>query len=81
MKIKSTVAISDNGFLFDPTTGDSYTTNPVAREIIFLMKENLQADQIKSAILEKYEVDELTLEKNLIDFYAMLRHFNLIDAN
>mgnify|MGYP001290718297 CR=1 FL=1 len=81
MKIKSTVAISDNGFLFDPTTGDSYTTNPVARDIIFLMKQNLQADQIKSAILEKYEVDELTLEKNLIDFYAMLRHFNLIDAN
>lgn len=81
MKIKSTVAISDNGFLFDPTTGDSYTTNPVAREIIFLMKQNLQADQIKSAILEKYEVDELTLEKNLIDFYSMLRHFNLIDAN
>ncbi|HPT32083.1 MAG TPA: PqqD family protein [Prolixibacteraceae bacterium] len=81
MKIKSTVAISDNGFLFDPTTGDSYTTNPVAREIIFLMKENLQADQIKSAILEKYEVDELTLEKNLIDFYSMLHHFNLTDAN
>lgn len=81
MKIKSTVAISDNGFLFDPTTGDSYTTNPVARDIIFLMKQNLQADQIKSAILEKYEVDELTLEKNLIDFYSMLRHFNLTDAN
>lgn len=81
MKIKSTVAISDNGFLFDPTTGDSYTTNPVARDIIFLMKQNLQADQIKSAILEKYEVDELTLEKNLIDFYSMLHHFNLTDAN
>ena len=81
MKIKSKVAISDNGFLFDPTTGDSYTTNPVARDIIFLMKQNLQADQIKSAILEKYEVDELTLEKNLIDFYSMLRHFNLTDAN
>jgi hypothetical protein len=79
MKIKPSVAINDNGFLFDPTTGESYTTNPVAREIIFMMKQLAPSEQIRSAILEKYEVDELTLEKNLIDFYAMLHHFNLVE--
>jgi hypothetical protein len=80
MKIKPSVAISDNGFLFDPSTGESYTTNPVAKDIIFMMKQHTAADQIRSAILEKYEVDELTLEKNLIDFYSMLRHFNLTEG-
>jgi hypothetical protein len=79
MKIKPSVAINENGFLFDPSTGESYTTNPVAKEIIFMMKQRFPSAQIRSVILEMYEVDELTLEKNLIDFYAMLRHFNLVE--
>jgi hypothetical protein len=77
MRIKPTIAISDSGFMFDPNSGESYTTNQVAREIIFMLKQNIAENEIKSRILDKYEVDEFTLEKNLIDFYAMLRHFNL----
>jgi len=79
MRIKPSIAINENGFLFDPSGGESFTTNPVAKEIIFLMKRNLTSEEIKRSILDKYEVDELTLEKNLIDFYAMLRHFNLVE--
>lgn len=81
MKIKPTIAINDNGFLFDPNTGDSYTTNPVAREIIFMMKQNIPNTVIHTKILERYDVDEVTLEKNLIDFMAMLRHYNLCEDN
>lgn len=79
MKIKPSIAINENGFLFDPNSGDSYTTNTVAKEIIFMMKQNLPEEEIKSRIFEKYEVDEFTLEKNLIDFYSMLRHFSLCE--
>jgi hypothetical protein len=81
MRIKSTIAINDNGFLFDPNTGESYTTNPVAREIIFMMKRQLPVGEIKTEIIAKYDVDEITLEKNLIDFMAMLRHFNLCEES
>jgi hypothetical protein len=79
MKIKPSIAINDNGFLFDPNSGESYTTNPVAREIVFMMKQNLPENEMKRIILERYDVDDYTLEKNLIDFYAMLRHFNLCE--
>ncbi len=79
MKVKSSIAISENGFMFDPNSGESYTTNPVAREIIFMMKENKTDAEIKAVVTEKYDVDEMTLEKNLIDFYAMLRHFDLCE--
>lgn len=79
MKIKPSIAINDNGFLFDPGTGESYTTNSVAREIIFMMKQHMPLEQIKVAMLEKYEVDDVTFEKNLIDFLAMLRHYNLCE--
>ena len=79
MKIKPSIAINDNGFLFDPNTGESYTANAVAREIIFMMKQGLSIDEIRTRILDKYDVDETTLEKNLIDFQAILRHYSLCD--
>ncbi len=80
MKIKAAIAINENGFMFDPNSGESYTTNPVGREIIFMLKQQMPAEEIKAKILEKYDVDEITLEKNLIDFFAMLRHFDLCDT-
>jgi hypothetical protein len=79
MIIKPTVAISDNGFLFDPNSGESYTTNAVGREIIFMMKQKVPHNEIMATIAGRYDVDELTLEKNMIDFLAMLRHYNLCD--
>jgi hypothetical protein len=79
MIIKPTIAINDNGFLFDPNSGESFTTNAVAREIIFLMKQGMHIDNIKVKILESYDVDEVTFEKNLIDFLSMLQHFNLCE--
>ncbi len=79
MQLKSSIAINDNGFLFDPNTGDSYTTNAVGREIIFMLKQGMLVESIKMKILERYDVDEIILEKNMIDFLAMLRHHNLTD--
>ena len=51
----------------------------MAREIIFMMKQGLSIDEIRTRILDKYDVDKTTLEKNLIDFQAILRHYNLSD--
>lgn len=79
MKIKPSIAISENGFMFDPNSGESYTMNQLAREIIFLLKEGRSEEEIKGILTGKYDVDELTLEKNLIDFYAMLRHYDLCE--
>ncbi len=29
MNVKKDIAISDSGFVFDPTTGESYSVNPI----------------------------------------------------
>jgi len=34
MKISQNIAISENGFLFNPATGDSFSTNACGKEII-----------------------------------------------
>ncbi len=79
MKIKPSIAISENGFLFDPNSGESFTTNTMGREIVTMLKQHIPEEEIKATLLERYDVDEITLEKNMIDFIAMLHHFNLCD--
>ena len=68
MQLKKNIAISDSGFLFNPSTGDSYSVNPIGREIIELLKEEKEDDVIISEILSKYMIDKDTIEKDLYDF-------------
>lgn len=79
MKLYKELAISDTGFVFNPRTGDSFTLNGIALEILQLLKQGDEIAQIRQVILERYDVDPVTLEKNLDDFMAMLNYYELID--
>ncbi len=79
MKIKTDIALSDSGFLFDPTTGDSYNLNPTGVEIIQMIKDGKSEKEIIKEFTEKYDIDEITFEQNLYDFLRMLAHFNLTE--
>ena len=79
MQIKSKLAISASGFIFDPTTGDSYSLNPIGAEIANMIKEDCQEEEIRFSILEKYDIDEATFEKDFYDFKNALIQFNLVE--
>ncbi|MCC5930538.1 MAG: PqqD family protein [Cyclobacteriaceae bacterium] len=81
MKIKANIANSQDGFVFDPTTGDSFSLNQTGIEIIEMMKQNLKEEEIKSTILEKYDIDSNILDRFYLDFLSMLKQFNLVDLN
>ena len=78
MKIKKSLAISETGFVFDPSTGDSYTLNPTALEIIQLLKEDHSPKHITKTITQKYDVDESTFERYFYDFTGMLKQMQLV---
>jgi len=78
-KIKRNIALSDSGFVFDPSTGDSFSTNPIGLEIIKLMKENKTTEEIKASIVKQYMVDEVSFEKDLYDFVNMLSKLKLAE--
>lgn len=78
MKIKKSLAISETGFVFDPSTGDSYTLNPTALEIIQLLKKDYSAEQISEIITQKYDVDESAFERYFYDFIGMLKQMQLV---
>lgn len=79
MNLKKNVAISENGFVFNAARGESFTTNVIGAKILQLMQDGKPPKEIQSAILEQYEIDEATCEKDIYDFIKMLAQFSLAE--
>ncbi len=79
MRIKKNIAVSESGFLFNPSTGDSFSVNPVGQDVIKLMKEDKSDEEIINEILKTYMVDKNTVEKDLYDFKNVLESYKLIN--
>jgi len=79
MTIRKNIATSNEGFIFNPATGDSFTTNPLGAEIITLLKEGKKLPDIMTAICEKYEVEEAQFEKDLDDFVSQLKESSIME--
>ena len=79
MRIKKNIAISDTGFVFNPTTGDSYSINQVGQEILGYLSVAKSKDEITSLMTSEYEIEGPSFEKYYFDFISMLRQFELLD--
>ncbi len=79
MRIKKNIAISDSGFVFDPTTGESFTFNPTGLEIFRYLKDDRSLDEISEIITLKYDIDSHNFERFYYDFISMLKQYQLID--
>ena len=79
MRIKKNIAISDTGFVFNPTTGDSYSINGVGQEILGYLGENKSMEDITSIMTLEYDIDAPSFEKYFFDFVSVLRQFELLD--
>ncbi|MGM0475440.1 MAG: PqqD family protein [Bacteroidota bacterium] len=79
MRIKKNIAISDTGFAFNPTTGDSYSINRTGREILDYLGEGKSLDEITPVMTDTYDIDAASFEKYYFDFLSMLRQFELLD--
>jgi hypothetical protein len=72
------LAISDQGMIFDPSTGYIFTSNDVSVTIIKALKEGKDNDEIKKLLMKKFEIDEKTVEKDLFDFIHQLMACGLV---
>jgi methyltransferase-like protein len=81
MKIKKNIALSDSGFIFNPSTGESFSVNPIGAEILKMLKEGKEKDDIKEIILEKYQTDDATFERDFYDFVNILNHYLLTEID
>jgi len=79
MGIRKNIAVSEEGFLFNPTTGDSFSTNQVGSDIITLLKQDKSISDIKTEIGQLYDVDSYLLDRDLDDFMTLLKENNILE--
>jgi hypothetical protein len=78
VKVNKNIAISESGFIFNPGTGDSFSTNSIGQEVIRMLNEGKTRDEITQGILDRYEVERGILEKDLDDYFFMLGTYHIL---
>ena len=73
------LAISDAGFVFDPTTGHTFNVNATALQLLRALKEGVPADRIVMDLSAAFEVEvEHDLARDVDEFISQLREQGLI---
>lgn len=75
----NSLAISDNGFIFKPSTGESFTTNELGLIIINLLKEEKSADEIINKITEEFDIDAISAGRDLYEYLDFLKREKMLD--
>lgn len=71
-------AVSDTGFVFLGNTGETFNMNEIAKEIYEMIHRNHNTDEIFTYILQNYEVDNQTFERDFEDYINRLLSFGLV---
>jgi hypothetical protein len=79
MRIRKNIAVSDEGFLFNPTTGDSFSTNGIGARVLVLLKQDRSINEIIEIILEDYDADRLLMERDLEEFMSLLKENSILE--
>ena len=75
------LAISDNGFLFDPLAGATYSVNSTGLCVLQSLKEGLGKDAIASRLVERFDRPPQDTLRDVDDFVRLLRQHNLVPAS
>lgn len=77
MRALSQIALSDEGFVFDPNTGDSFQVSATGLFLIQALKDGRSDDEAAQLLTEKYEVSLEEARRDCADFRSRLRNLNL----
>ena len=72
------LAINDEGFIFNPLTGESWTTNQTGLFILKNLKEGKSQEEIAQLLSQEFYIDIETAQRDLIDFLDKIRSYKLI---
>ncbi|HLX61243.1 MAG TPA: PqqD family protein [Planctomycetota bacterium] len=71
------LALNDEGFVFDPTTGDSFMVNDTGLFILKKLRDNTPLGAIAQGICDEYETCLDDAERDVTDFFGQLKSLSL----
>lgn len=77
----SHLALSDDGFLFDPASGHTYTLNSVGTFILRKIIKKYSFDQIIAEVIAEYDVSEDIFSRDLEQFYHFLSEQGILSSS
>jgi len=72
------LALSDDGFIFDPTSGQSFTVSDTGLFILKGLKQGNATDQVARELAEVYDVDCDEARQDTMDFIMHLKSHRLM---
>jgi len=80
-KTLSDLAISDNGFVFDPMAGATYSVNATGLCVLQSLKEGLGKQAIARRLTECFDKPALDPSRDVDEFIGLLRQHSLVPAD
>ncbi len=73
------LAMNENGFIFDPSSGYSYTCNETGLMILKMLAAGMDKQEIRGKVLEEYEVSGDNFDSDFDHYTLMLEAFTLVE--
>jgi len=74
----SRLAINEEGFVFDPQTGESFTVNTSGGVVIKLLAKGMTNDEAATELADTYDIKLNEAHSDVRDFVDQLRFTGLI---
>jgi PqqD family protein of HPr-rel-A system len=72
------LTLKDDGFVFDPTSGDTYVANPTAVAVLRALQEGCDESQLVDVVVERFDVAESEARRDVGDLLVRLRGWQLL---
>ncbi|PAW91550.1 MAG: HPr-rel-A system PqqD family protein [Pedosphaera sp. Tous-C6FEB] len=73
----SQLALSDEGFVFDPQTGDSFQVSETGIAVLRALKEGRSDEETAPQLVADFEVSLEEARRDCTDFRSQLKNFGL----
>lgn len=74
------LALSESGFLFDATTGHTYSLNATGSHVLRCLIEGARAEKLGALVAERFATDEETATRDAEQFLLQLGEMGLWSA-
>jgi len=72
------LAINNQGFVFDPTSGTSFTVNTTGLQILHGLCDEKATSTIAEELIDAYDISLTMAEQDIAEFVAHLRSYHLL---
>jgi hypothetical protein len=80
LKLISSLAVSESGFVFLPTTGETFTVNEVGRVVLSALQNGKAEDEIAALVAGEYQIDPASFRRDFQDFLMQLKQYQLLES-